>query len=426
MGVATTYNPGSNAASRGFSTRGVSGSVAAFLMSRFSALLLLFLTSLVSPAFSADAQPGTIYLSQAGPFSEEEIDPATGLARSSVVKPLVGVPPPPDPRRAAPPPRAHIALILPTTSPALGRLADALRQGFQVAAEAGGRDAPPVVLTATENEGAALLEGCRAAQAAGAVLVVAGITRDGAASLARSECARQPVLALNEPQAASPDMPVNLYTVSLSLENEARQVALLAVSEGWHSVIVITSPSPLARRVQEAFEREWTRAAGQIAGRLTFSGTAEDAPLVRDRMATVRADMVFMALDQPEARAVRPYVSGMLPLYATSMSVNPRAEAIVNVDLQGVRYVEMPWFVQPDHPAVMIYPVPRAMSVEQERLYALGIDAFRISTQLLRGDKRAPIDGVTARIALEPPTHFARTLTPAEVDGGRIIPLRAP
>ena len=395
-------------------------------MSRFSALLLFFLTSVVSPAFSADAGPGTTYLSQAAPPGDDEIDPATGLARSSVVKPLIGVAPVPDPRRAAAPPKAHIALILPTTSQALGRLADAVRQGYLAAAEAGGKEAPPVAVTAIENEGPALLEACRAAQAAGAVLVVAGITRDGATVLARSDCPRQPVLALNEPQAAAPDMPVNLYTFSLSLENEARQVALLAVAEGWHSAIVIASPSPLAKRVQEAFEREWTRAAGQVAGRLTFSGTAEDAPLVRERMASVRADMVFMALDQPEARAVRPYVSGMLPLYATSMSVNPRAEAIVNVDLQGVRYVEMPWFAQPDHPAVMVYPVPRGMSVEQERLYAFGIDAYRISTQLLRGDKRSPIDGVTGKLALEPPTHFARTLTPAEIDGGRIIPMRAP
>jgi outer membrane PBP1 activator LpoA protein len=427
MGVATTYNPGSNAASRGFSTRGVSGSVAAFLMSRFSALLLVFLTSLVSPAFSADGAAGTIYLSQADTAGDDEIDPATGLARSSVVKPLVSVPAVPDPRRTAAPAKAHIALILPTTSAALGRLADAVRQGFLAAAEAGGKDLPPVIVSAIENEGPGLLEACRASQAAGAVLVVGGITRDGASALARSDCPRQPVLALNEPQAAAPDMPVDLYTFSLSLENEARQVALLAVQEGWHSAIVITSPSPLAKRVQEAFEREWTRAAGQVAARITFAGPAEDAPLVRERMASVRAaDMVFMALDQPEARAVRPYVSGMLPLYATSMSINPRAEAIVNVDLQGLRYVEMPWFAQPDHPAVMVYPVPRAMSVEQERLYAFGIDAYRISTQLLKGDKRAPIDGVTGRIALEPPTHFARTLTAAEVDGGRIIPLRAP
>jgi uncharacterized protein len=425
MGVATTYNPGSNAASRGSSARGVPESVAAFPMSRFNALLLLFVTSVVSPAFSADAQPGTTTASQAAP-RDDDIDPATGLARSSVVKPLLGAPPVADPRRAPGPARPHIALILPTASPALGRLADAVRQGFTAGAEAGGKDATPVNVTAIENEGPALLDACRASQAAGALLVVAAMTRDAASLLVKSDCPRQPVLALNDPQADANEIPANLYSVSLSLENEAKQVALLAVAEGWRSAIVITSGSPLARRVQEAFEREWSRAAGQVAGRLTFTGTAEDAPLVRERMANVRADMVFMALDPPEARNVRPYISGMLPLYGTSMSINPRAEAIVNLDLQGMRYVEMPWFVQPDHPAVMVYPVPRGMSVEEERLYAFGIDAYRISQQLLRGDKRAPLDGVTGRLTLEPPSHYARTLTPAEVDGGRVIPLRAP
>ncbi len=394
-------------------------------MSRFNALLLLFLTSLVSPAFSADPQPGTTTASQAAP-RDDDIDPATGLARSSVVKPLVDVPPVPDPRRIPGRARPHIALILPMTSPALGRLADAVRQGFMAAAEAGGKEATPVNVTGIENEGPALLEACRNAQAAGAVLVVAALTRDAANLLVRSDCPRQPVLALNDPQAEANEIPVNLYTFSLSLESEARQVALLAVAEGWHSALVVSSGAPLARRVQEAFEREWTRAAGQVAGRLTFAGTAEDAPLVRDRMANVRADMVFMALDPPEARMVRPYISGTLPLYSTSMSINPRAEAIVNLDLQGMRYVEMPWFVQPDHPAVMVYPVPRAMSVEEERLYAFGIDAYRIAQQLLRGDRRAPLDGVTGKLALEPPAHFARTLTPAEVDGGRAIPLRSP
>jgi outer membrane PBP1 activator LpoA protein len=232
-----------------------------------------------------------------------------------------------------------------------------------------------------------------------------------------------PILALNEPPPGT-DLPANVFTLSLSLEQEARQAALLAVAEGRHTAVVIHSPSPLSRRVQEAFEREWTRAAGEVRGRLVFSGSVEDAPIVRERLAGVNADMVFLALDAPEARAVRPYVSGMLPVYATSMSINPRAEAIVNVDLQGVRYVEMPWFIQPDHPAVMIYPQPKAaLSVEQERLYAFGIDAFRIGMVLLRGDRKAALDGVTARIQLEG-NHFARTLSPAEVDGGRVIPLR--
>lgn len=394
---------------------------------RFNALLL-FLAIASAPAFSADPPSGTTATgAQAAPAAPDDIDPATGLARSSVVRPLGGVPPVPDPKRgppALPPGKPHVALILPLESAALGKLAEAVRDGFAAAAEAAGRESPPVAVTSIESEGTSLVDACRNAQAAGAMLVVGGLTRDGAAALGKSGCSRVPTLLLNEPP---PGNEPNVFSVSLSLEQEARQAALLAVAEGRHTAVVIMSPSPLSKRVQEAFEREWVRAAGEVKARLMFGGTAEDAPVVRDKLAGVAADMVFIALDPPEARAVRPYISGMLPVYATSMSVNPRAEAVVNVDLQGVRYVEMPWFVQPDHPAVMIYPQPKgASSVEYERLYAFGIDAFRIGMLLLKGDKTAPLDGVTARIALDANNHFSRTMSPAEVDGGRVIPLRNP
>ena len=393
-------------------------------MSRFKALLFLFVAAAIPPAFSQDPA--------------DDIDPATGLARTTVVRPLREGAPAPDPRAArgdeAIPARIkpHIALILPTTSPQLGPLAESVRLGFIAAVEAAGRDAPPVVFMPVDNEGESLLGACRHAQGAGAVLVVAGITRDGASALARSDCPRQPVLALNEPQGFAPrggdlgpgDLPANLYHVSLSLEQEARQAALLAVADGWHAAIVVTSPSPLGRRVQEAFEREWVRAAGEIR-RVSFSGNPEDAPALKERIGNTRGDMVFLALDLPEARAVRPYLGAGLPVYATSMSVDPRAEPLVNVDLQGVRYVEMPWFVQPDHTAVMVYPPPKGVGTDQERLYALGIDAFRLSLLMLRPEPpRGPLDGVTGRIVLGAGNGFIRTLTPAEVNDGRIVAIK--
>jgi uncharacterized protein len=391
-------------------------------MSRFNAILLVALFSPASPAFSADPSAGTTVVAQ----NTEDIDPASGLARTTPVRPLTGAPPVPDvripPRPVPGASRPHIALILPTASPTLGRLAEALRLGFMSAVEAAGKEAIPVAVSATDNEGAALLESCRTAQASGAMVVVGGFTRDGAVGLAASDCPRQPVLALNELRG---EIPANVFSVSLSLEQEARQAALFAVADGWRSALVIGTPSPLSTRVQEAFEREWTRAAGETR-RIPFSGIPEEAPAIRERIATSRGDMVFFALDTVEARAVRPYVSGTLPIYATSMSINPRAEPIVNVDLQGVRYGEMPWFIQPDHPAVMVYPAPRTpMSVDQERLYALGIDAYRLATLLVRSDRLIqPLDGVTGRITLEQAHTFARHLAPAEVDGGRVIPLR--
>jgi len=418
-------------------------------MSRFNAILLLALAVFVSPAFSDDAPTSTTTRARiVGPMpapqgpaiypqvapQNEDIDPATGLSRSTVVRPLHELPPAPGPRPSPPPvtpnPRSsgHIALILPTASPALGRLADALRQGFAAAVQVAGKDAPPVDLIAVNNEGPALVSACAQAQASGAILVIGAITRDGASALAASECARQPVLELNEPQAILPqDLPVNLYTISLSIEQEARQVALMAVADGRRSAIVIASSTPLAKRVEGSFEREWTRAAGEIQ-RMPFEGDPDEAMKLRASLESSKADMAFIALDPAQARAIRPYIPATLPLYATSLSVNPRAETLVNLDLQGLRYVEMPWFIEPDHPAVMAYPQPSTpMTVDQERLYAFGIDAYRVALHLLRGEARkAPLDGVTGRITLGPGNAFERTLMPAEVDGGHVVPLRAP
>jgi outer membrane PBP1 activator LpoA protein len=390
-------------------------------MSRFNAILLGF-ALLAWPALAADP-PASISFP-----TPQDIDPATGLSRSTVVKPLTDAPPAPGSRAGTPvparpsdPARPHIALILPTASPTLGRLAEAVRLGFMAAAAVQGKDSLPVHFTGIDNEGTALLEACRHAQSTQARLVVAGMTRDGAQSLALSDCPRQLVLALNEIRG---EAPVSMYTVSLSLEHEARQAALQAINDGWRMAFVVGTNSALSRRVQEAFEREWGRAAGE-GRKIIYSGNPDEAAVIRERIANSRGDMVFFALDPVEARAVRPYVSGMLPIYATSYSVNPRAEQIVNVDLQGVRYVEMPWFIHPDHPAVMVFPQPKVpMSVEQERLYALGIDAFRISYQLLRGEEKKPLDGVTGAIALEGHHHFSRALAAAEVDGGRVIPFR--
>ena len=407
-------------------------------MSRANAGLLFALLVSAWPAFSADAPPGTT--------PQDDIDPATGLARSTVVKPLrdPGAATLPDSRRAPPPPgsatpppgtaptpippgpppprRAHIALILPTASTALGRLADAVRQGFVAAADVAGKESLPVVVTATDNEGQALVDACRHAQATGALIIVGGLTRDGANTIATSDCARQMALALNEPRN---DAPPTVYGLSLSLEHEARLAALAAVNEGLKSAIVVHTPSPLSRRVQEAFEREWGRAAGEVR-RIVYTGTPDELAAIRDRLSNTRADMVFLALDEREAREVRPYLHGALPVFATSMSVNPRAEALVNLDLQGLRYFEMPWFAQPDHLAVMAYPPPKSpMPLEEERLYAFGIDAFRVAYAMVKGDPaKVVVDGVTGRIALEGGRVFVRTPMPVEIDGGKLLPLR--
>ena len=76
----------------------------------------------------------------------------------------------------------------------------------------------------------------------------------------------------------------------------------------------------------------------------------------------------------------------------------------------NVTFVDMPWLIEPDHPAVMGYPRPDPGSAEFERLYALGIDAWRIAKMLLAGERSLKLDGVTGELTLGPGGIIDRTL----------------
>jgi outer membrane PBP1 activator LpoA protein len=75
----------------------------------------------------------------------------------------------------------------------------------------------------------------------------------------------------------------------------------------------------------------------------------------------------------------------------------------------------MPWLLQPDHPAVMIYPHSTSLlEPEVDRLYALGIDSYRLVYSLIanRPNNVMPLDGVTGRIHLNG-QQFQREPIPA-------------
>lgn len=132
--------------------------------------------------------------------------------------------------------------------------------------------------------------------------------------------------------------------------------------------------------------------------------------------------MVFLATNAATARLVRPYLDIALPVYATSQVFNGNADTLTNFDLNDVRFVDMPWLLEPDHPAVMIYPrLDPAPTPDMERLYALGIDAFRLLQIILTGNTASalPLDGVTGRIDLSGRQQFQREAEPALFKQGR-------
>jgi outer membrane PBP1 activator LpoA protein len=311
----------------------------------------------------------------------------------------------------------HIALLLPVNSKVFARHAAAVRDGFRAAA---GSEASPVLPLreyVVSGDPAANIEGYRTAVAAGAQVVVGPLTRDAVTALAFGEPVPVPTLALSMPDEVG-RMPGNLYVLGLQVETEARQVARLAWDGGRRNAAVLGGSGPVQRRMQAAFAAEFTRLGGAIAADLPFSPDPENLRAVSRGLNG--ADMVFLAMGHPEARIARPYL-GAVPLYATSGVHGGDLGPLAGHDLGGILFVDMPWLLEPDHPRIAAFPRPKApVSAELDRLYALGIDAWRIARQLLEGVRDLRLDGVTGRLRLGMDGLIERELVAGRYTEGQV------
>ena len=311
----------------------------------------------------------------------------------------------------------HIALLLPLKSAAFSAVSEVVLQGFMAAANAEAQRLSgglPVRVYGSLDESNDIVALYRQAIAGGAQAVVGPLTRLGVGVLAAERNIPVPTLALN---VAEGQFANRLYFFGMMVEDEARQVAQLARQQGLHQAIVIVTQAQLARRLQFAFEEAWRGLGGAILRQIEFNGD----PAVLSDVVNMSDTVIFLAADAEKARLIRPYLLNQLPIYATSRIFLGNNETLINYDLNGIRFVDMPWLLQADHPAVMVYPrADPPLPVDHERFYALGIDAFRLIRLLLanRVDANLLLDGVSGDIRLNGHT-FQRMAMPAMLTQGQ-------
>jgi outer membrane PBP1 activator LpoA protein len=299
---------------------------------------------------------------------------------------------------------ARIALLLPLQSPGLGQAAEAVRAGFMAGHERDRAGIEVNLIPSGDSPDATLQAYARAAEQND--IVVGPLARSSVTALIAGNGVTKPTLALNHPQNGHP-LPPQLLVVGLSLEEEARQVADWAAQE--HPAgraLVLGGKAAWQQRAAGAFTARWTRLGHNNAtvelpsldGYVDANALAE----LRARLEIDRPELVFAALDAGALRQVRSALGTSLPTYAISAANPGRAPGLSVPELDGVRLVDLPWTVQPDHPQVMAYPRPAdADSLDMQRLYALGIDAFQVARTLAQQPGTDfELDGVTGRLSV--------------------------
>ncbi|WP_311197420.1 penicillin-binding protein activator [Rugamonas brunnea] len=312
----------------------------------------------------------------------------------------------------------RVALLLPLRSDTLGQAAAAVKAGFLAAWERD-RDGVTVTVADTGDATSDVLATYASAQEQ-ADLIVGPLGRSAVGALAASPLLRKPTIALNTPEGygnpGQSPLPPRMLAMGLSIEEEARQAANWAASEHpGASALVLATSTPWQRRIATAFASQWQRQG--LAVRTVELGAANgylnDPELVqlRARLQTDAPGLLFAALDAAQTRQLRGALEGALPeqppIYGTS-SLNPgNGSNFPTQELDGVRLLDLPWQLQADHPAVMVYPHPpqseerKPGAADLERLYALGIDAYRVAREIgHHAGVRFQLDGVTGRLTV--------------------------
>jgi hypothetical protein len=313
-------------------------------------------------------------------------------------------------------PGAHIAVLLPLKSGPLARPADAVRRGVWEAHRVHSDSDLPLLVYATGDDGFDTTQAYERAVQQGAQFVIGPLTRSAVSALAGGSLVSVPTLALNAPESDAP-LPPNLYLFGLQIENEAKQLAQLAVQQGRRRPLIIAGDSALSKRLAQAFGDEWRKLGKDPPEQFAYTTDPGELGRLRDMLALGHADLAFLALDAKQAKLIRSFLGLSLPIYATSL-VHTGTDALARLELNGVYFVDMPWLLAPDHPAVLSYARPEQASLEYQRFYALGIDAYRIAQELLRPRGEPTIDGVTGTISLDRERRLVREPIAAQFQQG--------
>jgi outer membrane PBP1 activator LpoA protein len=302
----------------------------------------------------------------------------------------------------------RIALLLPMNSASLGGAATAVRAGVMASVERDGAGITVDLVPTDDSTGGTLASYAEAA--ASHDVVVGPLARPAVTALATGGGITRPTVALNHPEPRG-NLPSGMLAAGLSIEDEARQAAEWAAREHPQGrVLILTGNAPWAQRAAAAFEARWNE-LGHTGQRFNVPSTdgRVDQALIGDLKARLDVDppeLLFAALDVVELRQVRAQTGSAIPCYTGSAGNPGRAAPGVAIgELDGLRVVDLPWLVRPDHRAVMVYPRPldSEQSLTMSRLYALGIDAFLVARELaLRPGGPFVIDGVTGRLEVDP------------------------
>lgn len=343
---------------------------------------------------------------------------------------------------------ALIAVMLPLEGPLSGP-GTAVRDGLLAAYYAEGAERPHLRFYDTGSDPDTTRSIYQQAVQEQARWVIGPLSKEAVDRLAQAQSLPLPTLALNYTDRDT--APERFYQFGLAPEDEARDVAERAWQDGHKLALALTPQGPWGDRIFQAAEARWTQLGGEIVAHREFStrpgelsGTV--ASLLRARQPAQRmrassdhdahsaaADVVLMFALPRQAREIpallRFHHAGDIPVYTTSHGYPGTRDQEALRDMEGVIVCDMPWVLSEESSQA---PLREAIAHERpesfqqfKRLYALGVDAYRLLGELerLRDERESQVAGVTGMLSLDQNRRVHRHVPCARLAGGKAVML---
>jgi len=308
----------------------------------------------------------------------------------------------------------RIALMLPFSG-RLEKVADAIQNGFLYAYyQDPDQVADLEIINASTDPAKFNLQYQQAIQN-GADFIVGPINKELIDLLQQQEQLVVPTLTLNYGKDVD-EARLNLYQFGLRPEDEAEQIADYALSQDKHHALVLVPDSGWGSRLQRAFSERFESLGGRVVGSAVYPGKKNDYSTSIKNLLNLTSsnhrkiilqktieeqvkfdarrrqdiDMIFIAANSRQARLIKPQLkfhrAQNVPVYATSHISSSAGNANDDRDLNEILFVDIPWMLDNsgnyDHQQIaLLWP---DASQRFSRLFALGIDAYRMIPSLRR------------------------------------------
>ena len=309
------------------------------------------------------------------------------------------------------------------------------------------------------------------AQQDGATVVVGPLLKDQVTALSTEQTSLN-VLALNQPQNATPNSP-NICYFALSPEDEARDAARHIRAQQKQMPLLMVPRGDLGDRVAQAFADEWQKEGGQTVlkqsmgtyadlkaqvsrgGGLRLSGTpVNTAPAAQPAGVTIggitipspptdeqvtgasaessgNVDAIYIVATQDEMALMKPMIDLSIntrvkpSIYASSRSYQAGAGPDYRLEMEGLQFSDIP-LLAGTNPALMQQASSQFRNdYSLVRLYAMGIDAYNLANHFtqIRQVPGFQLSGTTGNLSANSNCVIHRQLPWLQYRHGSLVPV---